>query len=107
MTSVEQRLKIDTAETEDGLEIMPQGDLDVATAPHLLETLQAVFAKGPTDTVLDASRLDFVDSAGLSLLVTLHKRSEVEGKRLVIRSPGPQLSRLLELTALTGYFHLA
>lgn len=106
MTSVEQQLKIETRETETGVAIAVQGELDIATAPKLLECFQSLFAKEPTDTVLDASRLAFVDSTGLSLLVTLHKRAEAEGKSLFILSPGPQLSRLLEVTGLSDHFHL-
>lgn len=107
MTSVEQPLQITVAETERGVEITPEGELDIATASSLLETFHTAFVEGVTDVVLDASRLDFVDSVGVSLLVTLHKRAEATGKLLTIRTPSPQLLRQLEVAGLSSYFHLA
>jgi anti-anti-sigma factor len=107
MTSVQDQLKVETIQTEGGVELLVQGELDIATAPRLLACFQAIVEKGPCEVVLDVSGLDFVDSAGLSLLVALQKRADSKGKRLDVRSPSPQLLRLLELTGLSSYFHLS
>ena len=80
------------------------GELDIASAPLLLEYLQEAYESGVPELTLDATALEFVDSVGLSLLVGAHKRSASEGNVLLLRGVGPQLSRLLSINGLSSYF---
>lgn len=81
-----------------------QGELDVAGAPVLLEYLQLTNAGLPEDICLDLSGLDFVDSTGLSLLVTMHKRARADGTRFTICAPSQPFLKLLKLTGLAYFF---
>lgn len=57
----------------------------------------------PARLVLDLSRLSFIDSSGLRLVVFLHARCEEEGSpALEIRPGPPAVQRVFELTGVIG-----
>src|SRR5216117_2558792 len=45
------------------------GEIHVSTAPRFSERLNAAIADGKTSLVLDFSRVEFIDSTGLSVLL--------------------------------------
>jgi anti-sigma B factor antagonist len=85
---------------ENSLVVSLTGELDDATAPFLRETLAEITGSLNEELMLDISSLTFIDSTGLSLVVTLNKLLEHRGARLVILSPTPSTRRLFELTGL-------
>ena len=107
MTATEEYLGIVTSGIGDRVEIQLAGDLDVATAPLVAEHLQAAFATDAAELVIDATELEFVDSSGLGLLLTVHKRSAAEGKGFSLRGVRPQLLLLLQVTGLSDVSMLA
>lgn len=80
------------------------GEFD--TASH--EQLTAAFADLPAlvgDLVeLDLGAVSFIDSGGLSGLITLQQRVAATGGRVVIRNPSVAARRLLEVTKLAAAF---
>lgn len=75
-----------------------QGDLDAHTAPRAANRLDAVDDRA--ELRLGCSELGFVDSSGLQVLVTTHKRLRDGGGRLVLVQPSQALRRVLEITGL-------
>jgi anti-sigma B factor antagonist len=76
------------------------GELDDATAGFLHVRMCAVVAELPGDLSIDLGLLTFIDSTGLSLLVTLHKRVEALGATLTVVDPTPMARRLFQITGL-------
>jgi anti-sigma B factor antagonist len=95
---------------EDGWSVLAlTGELDLAAAPAVRSHVVALTGAGVTRLVIDLSGVDFLDSAGLGVLVGARKRvrqaDEVAGEvRLVV--PEPRLRRLLTLTGLDLVFPL-
>jgi anti-sigma B factor antagonist len=81
-----------------------EGELDLAAAPQLRECLVALTERGATDIVLDVTRLEFIDSTGLSVLVMALNRTRAGGGSTVLRHPSPSILRLLEITGLLAVF---
>jgi anti-anti-sigma factor len=81
-----------------------QGELDVSTAPVLLEYLQASNGGVPENFCLDLSDLDYVDATGLRLLVTMHQRARADGTRFTLTAPSKEFLKLLEVTGLEDFF---
>jgi anti-anti-sigma factor len=78
------------------------GEWDLAQQRATRETIHAALDRSPESVVLDLSRVSFIDSSGLHVLVELHKRAESEHVRLAI-VPGPQpVQRLFEICGLLG-----
>lgn len=81
------------------------GELDVSTAPKLHEVLaDAVSQEASGPVILDLSALSFVDSTGLSVLVSTNNRLKDSGRILILQSAQPIVRRLLEVTGLTEVF---
>lgn len=80
------------------------GELDLRSAPHLRAAIVEVLgdrpAVGEPHLVVDLQGLSYADSAGLSMLVAAHKRLANDGGELLLRSPGPNVARLLEVSGL-------
>lgn len=82
----------------DGAELA--GELDVTGIDELWATLDELFGTGCRQVVLDLSRLDFLDAAGLGVLVRADRRFRDRGALLVLTGLRPAQRRLLEITGL-------
>lgn len=82
------------------------GELDMSTAPQLREELLRVVADGAKMVTVDLSELAFIDSTGLSVLITGLKRLRQQGGEMALRSPTPGTRRVLEITGLTEVFSI-
>lgn len=75
------------------------GELDLASAPRLDETL--VGCEDGADTVLiDLRGLTFMDSSGLRVILAADARARSRGGRLVLVAGPPGVQRVFELTLL-------
>jgi anti-anti-sigma factor len=72
------------------------GELDLATVPRLLSTLERLDG----DVHVDCSGLEFIDAAGLGALVRAHRTCAARGSRLAVVDPSPAVVRLLRLVGL-------
>jgi anti-sigma B factor antagonist len=52
------------------------------------------------------AEVTFVDSSGLSILVSEHKRAESMNGELIIFSPSPDLRALFQISALDSYLNI-
>jgi len=91
---------------DDRTHIIVIGDLDLASAPSLAHELLAVATENEGDVVLDIGLLTFIDSTGLSLFVSQHKRLVAQGRMLTIYGPTPSARRLFEVSGLTDVLHI-
>ena len=82
------------------------GELDLSTVGELYEQFAKLRLEGVEHVALNMAEVTFIDSTGLSVLVTLHKRLESLDGELIIFSPSAQLRRMLEVTALDGFLNV-
>ena len=76
------------------------GELDLLTAPLLSEAVDQATANGYRRMVLDLSRLGFMDSTGLSLLVDAQRRMAAKQGGVTVVCPLPPVRQILSLTGL-------
>ena len=77
------------------------GELDILTAPKLSAELDAIMRRSTGDIVLDLRDAVFIDSAGLHILLSAHRRLTRSSRRMsVICGDGP-VRRVIELARLT------
>jgi anti-sigma B factor antagonist len=77
------------------------GEIDISNADEVKAAINNVTAKGPSRVVFDLSRLDYLDSSGIALLLAAAERSDVE-----VRHASPVISRLLHATGVAEVLHL-
>ncbi len=82
------------------------GELDLSTVGELYEQFANLRLQGVEHVALNMAEVTFIDSTGLSVLVTLHKRLESLDGELIIFSPSAQIRRMLEVTALNGFLNI-
>lgn len=83
-----------------------EGVLDVAAAPTLRSCLLELSDEG-VDVELDLSRLDFVDSTGIGVLVAAAHRLRGEGRQLVVTGARPTIRAVLEVTGVDRLLSLS
>ncbi len=77
------------------------GELDILTAPKLSAELDVIIRRYAGDVVIDLSDALFIDSAGLHILLSAHRRLTRASRRMtVICGDGP-VRRVIELARLT------
>jgi anti-sigma B factor antagonist len=72
------------------------GELDMATAEHLLAVLEPVVQQGGSLT-LDLSELAFLDSSGIHAIHQIGRQLGGRGWVIILRSPSPAALRVLEI----------
>ncbi len=81
------------------------GQLDIATAPALQRELSRLPLEA-TDLRLDLGGVTFLDSTGLSVLLSLATRAEEHGRRVALVKPRPEVARLLWLVDVARRFEM-
>lgn len=79
------------------------GDVDVVTAAELREHLAGVCA-AEAGIIVDLTRVGFLDSAGLGVLVGALKRARARGGTLQLVCPDRRIRDVLTVTGLTREF---
>jgi anti-sigma B factor antagonist len=100
-------LHVTVSGAEPEYEVHLLGELDMSTAPQLRDELLRLVSGGATMVTVDLSELAFVDSTGLSVLITGLKRLRQQGGEMALRSPKPGTRRVLEITGLTEVFPIS
>ena len=78
------------------------GELDLAGVDMLERAVGRASDSSATLIVLDLSRLEFIDSAGVSLLLRLDATSRANGDRLRLVRGSRAVQRVLEVTGADG-----
>ena len=83
------------------------GRVDAFNAPVVRQKLDALVAKGMNRFVIDLSDVQFLDSAGLAVLVSLLKRTQQEGGDVKLVLPREKAAgRILHLTRFDQVFEI-
>ncbi len=86
--------------------ISVRGEIHVSTAPRFAQRLSEAIDNGATAVVLDLSGVEFIDSTGLSVLLTgLRRITQVNGS-LALVCTNPTVLRLFQITSLDETFDI-
>jgi anti-sigma B factor antagonist len=85
----------------DGWEIVEvTGELELATAPRLRQQVVSLVGANCVRVVLDLTRVDFIDSVGLGVVVGALKRTRGRGGDLRVVAPQERVRSLFAVTRL-------
>jgi anti-sigma B factor antagonist len=82
-----------------------RGDLDVYTSPTLRHLILDCINRGDSRIIVDLEHVDFLDSAGVSVMVNGLRLASSWDTTLVFVHPGGQVRRMLRLTHLDKMLH--
>ncbi|MBQ9010055.1 MAG: STAS domain-containing protein [Clostridia bacterium] len=78
------------------LEVALEGRLDTVTAPELEQELKASLGEA-NSLVMDFSKLDYISSAGLRVLLTAHKAMSAKGG-MVVKNVNEIVNEVFDVT---------
>src|SRR3954468_20805599 len=77
-----------------------RGELDMSGTDRLQLAIEQAEDPPTGLLVLDLSKLDFIDSTGLEVVLRAARRAHDAGRRLIVARPSSYVRRLLALTAI-------
>ncbi|ONN26974.1 anti-sigma factor antagonist [Thermosipho affectus] len=89
-------------ETKDGISILKiTGEIDISNAHNLKKfAMENILNKGNKNCILDLSQMNYIDSSGLGILVSLHKSFKLQGGELVLVKLSDNVKNLFRMTNL-------
>jgi len=86
--------------------IQVDGELDMYTAPQLKSALQEAIDQGQKHLVIDLTRVGFLDSTSLGVLVGGLRRVRSEEGEMSLVVDHPQLEKMFRITGFDGVFRI-
>lgn len=86
--------------------IQLSGRLVMADAPDVRQKLLAIIDDDHNRVILDLAEVDFMDSIGLSVLISVFKAARVRGGDVLLLNLTPAVRSLIELTRLQQIFEI-
>lgn len=81
-----------------------QGKLDIASERCLEQALRRAWAAGCSEMVIDLSGLEFIDAAGMKVLLMAREYMLEHGSRLSLTPGPPGVQRMFQLTGTIELF---
>lgn len=82
------------------------GDLDYGECAGFRTNIDRILKASPPATIVDLSKLEYLDSSGLGLLLAMSKEYGAQGGTLVLVT-NETVDNILSLTRLNGIFAIA
>jgi anti-anti-sigma factor len=101
-----EHLRIDVRDAPDRVVLELHGELDLLGAPSLQEKIDDVQAGAPRILVLDLEDLQFVDSAGLRVILAAHEHSQQRGRGLALTRGTEQVQRLFTIAGVSEHLRI-
>lgn len=82
------------------------GSLEISNAPELRHQLQTEIESGNEWLMIDLSRVTFIDSSCLGILVVAYKTTRRKGGIIKFVNPSPQVKQIFDLTRLSQHVEI-
>jgi len=100
-----QQFRMSEERRDDAVAVRCEGELDLASAPALVQTVTRLVADEPAvPIVLDLSAVAFMDSSGLRALIETDRIRRDAGRSMALLAPSAPVLRVLELVNLRHTF---
>lgn len=80
------------------------GEVDIYTSPKMKEVLIDSLKEKDIDILIDCSNLEYVDSTGLGVLISVLKRVRESENKIIITNLKPNIRKLFDITGLDKVF---
>lgn len=97
-------MNLETRELKHVNVVKVTGRVDSATAPELEKNLKGLLDAERSRIVLDLQDVEYMSSAGLRVLVAMHKATKQNGGGLCLAQTSERAKEVLDLAGLTPVF---
>lgn len=99
-------MEITTEKKGTGAVVRPAGRIDTAAAPALERELTELIGDGTRKIALDFSRVLYISSGGLRVLLATAKKLRNDGDAFALCSLTPEVTKILTLAGFTTIFSI-
>lgn len=99
-------MKTTIEEVDDRLVATLDGELDTAAAVETEKEFQPLIDSKDKDIVIDCTKLQYISSSGLRLLLSLLKSTKANGHELVLKNLNENISKVFSMTGFTSLFKI-
>ena len=94
-----------TIEESDGRYIaVLDGEMDTAAATEAEQVLKPLYTAEGKEIVIDCTRLEYIASSGLRILLGILKGARASGSRVVLRGVNDDIKNVFKLTGFISIF---
>ncbi len=97
------QLRVDVRHEADRIVVGLEGELDLANAALLQRAIERAGLETQPMLVLDLQRLQFIDSTGLRIVLSLREGALARGQEFAVTPGSEQVQRLLSLTGVAEH----
>jgi anti-sigma B factor antagonist len=99
-----QDMNIEIKDQDGQVNVVVNGDIEMMTIKEFKEKLLNIGQTADKDIELDLSNVEYIDSSGIGVLVSLLKLQKKKGKTLKIRKMSSKVMNVLKLSSLSDMF---
>jgi anti-sigma B factor antagonist len=104
--SGDEHLRIEVRTAPDRVILELEGELDLLAAPLLQAQIEQADVDSRGILVLDLQALQFVDSAGLRVILAAHERARQRGQEFALTKGSDQVRRLLSIAGVDEHLRI-
>lgn len=80
------------------------GELDTAAAAEVEQTLQPLYNTNGLDVIIDCTKLEYIASSGLRILISILKGAKAGGSKVVLKNLNEDIQSVFKLTGFINLF---
>lgn len=97
-------MKTTIQQSEDRYLITLEGEMDTAAAVEVEKQLQPLYNTNGQDVIIDCSKLEYIASSGLRILISILKGAKAGGSKVVLKDVNDDIKTVFKLTGFINIF---
>jgi len=99
-------MDIEIKDDQDVVRININGDIEMMTIKSFKQKLFEIGQNTDKNIEIDLSNVDYIDSSGVGVLISLLKLQKKKGKSLIINKVSSKVLNVLKLSSLSDVFNI-
>ena len=93
-------------QSEDKFIVTLEGEIDTAAAAVVEQTLQPLYTTNGKEVIIDCTKLEYIASSGLRILISILKGSKAGGSKVVLKNLNDDIKDIFKLTGFINLFEI-
>ncbi len=81
-----------------------EGERDTAAAEEVEQVLKPLYKSDGRDVIIDCTRLDYIASSGLRILISILKGAKAAGSKVVMKNLNDDIKNVFKITGFISLF---
>ncbi|MBR0265285.1 MAG: STAS domain-containing protein [Prevotella sp.] len=81
-----------------------EGEMDTAAAIEVEEVLKPLYQSEGKDVIIDCTKLEYIASSGLRILLSILKGAKASGSKVVMKGVNDDIKNVFKLTGFISLF---